>query len=241
VSLWLLDTYRATSYCNKYTSQYKKEIRQNILRKRSETTRKTILTAARQLFLRQGYVATTVDAIAEQAKVTKRTVYGYFPDKRALFIGVIEDAVGDPWEFHIPVQAISTLEGLHNALLIVATSINDITTQPDYVQLLRVTIAEITSQPDLGVLFERGITRRSLKTLISLFTIVDEHGLLRIRQPEAIAQQFVGGFVTRLFLDGLLQSDQTHLSKQTKNELSTYVDTFISRVTHAGIDEVVGG
>jgi AcrR family transcriptional regulator len=202
------------------------------MRKRSETIRKTILAAARQLFLNQGYVATTVDAIAEQAKVTKRTVYGYFPDKRALFAGVIEDAVGDPWEFHIPMQAISTLEGLENALLIVATSINDVITQPDYVQLLRVTIAEIPAQPDLGVLFEHGITRRSLKTLTSLFTVADEHDMLHVREPEVVARQFVGGFVVRVFLDGLLQSNQAHMSKQTKTELSVYVGSFISRVAY---------
>lgn len=47
---------------------------------RSET-RQTILKAAYELFFRQGFARVSVDAIAERAGVTKRTVYYHFPSK----------------------------------------------------------------------------------------------------------------------------------------------------------------
>jgi TetR/AcrR family transcriptional regulator, mexJK operon transcriptional repressor len=48
-------------------------------------SRAAILSAATTLFLRDGYVATTMDDIAETAGVSKRTVYNNFVDKDALF------------------------------------------------------------------------------------------------------------------------------------------------------------
>ncbi len=211
----------------KYTSQY------TYMRKRSEDTRKTIITAARQLLLASGYAATSVDAIAVQANVTKRTVYGYFPDKRALFMGVVEDAVGDPWEFHVPPQTIVTPDGLYHALYAIAAGLNDITAHPDYVQLLRVTIAEIPAQPDLSVLFERGVTRRSLRTITSLLKTAADHELLTVPDPEAAARQFVGGFVVRTLLDGLLQPEPK-LTKLTSPELTAYVELFTERLKPGG-------
>lgn len=203
------------------------------MRKRSETTRAAIVAAAKDLFLSQGYVATTVDAIAEQAKMTKRTIYGYFPDKRALFKGVIEEAVGDPWEFHIPLEGIATLEGLHNALFAIGNGIDDIITRPDYVELLRVTIAEVPTQPELSVLFERGAARRSYRAVAGLLKTAEMHGVVTFKNSDTAARQFVGGFVTRIFLDGLLQAN-SKLSRQTTKQLTDYVDDFLGRATLGG-------
>ena len=203
------------------------------MRKRSEETRNQIITAARRQFLAKGYAATSVDAIAAEAKVTKRTVYGYFPDKRSLLLGVVDAAVGDPWEFHIPPQSISTADGLYHALYAVASGLNEVISQPDYVQLLRVTITEIPAQPDLSVLFERGVTRRSLRTLTSLFEIANDHQLLAIDNPARTARLFVGEFIVHVLLDGLLQPSP-HIIKQSPEELASYVESFIKAFKPGG-------
>lgn len=202
------------------------------MRKRSEATRAAIVMAAKDLFLSQGYVATTVDAIAARANMTKRTIYGYFPDKRSLFKGVIEDAVGDPWEFHIPLEGIGTVDGVRNALCAIAKGIDEIIARPDYVQLLRVVIAEIPTQPDVSILFERGVTRRSYRAVAGLLKTAAGHGILPLKNPEAAARQFVGGFVMRLFLDGLLHA-APELSRQSAAALSDYVDDFLGLAANA--------
>jgi TetR/AcrR family transcriptional repressor of mexJK operon len=51
--------------------------------------RATILTAARDLFVRDGVERTSMDAVAAQAGVSKRTVYDYYGDKRGLLVGVV--------------------------------------------------------------------------------------------------------------------------------------------------------
>lgn len=53
--------------------------------------RKEMLAAARVIFARKGYAATTLDDVAELAEFGKGTLYNYFPNKEALFSSVLED------------------------------------------------------------------------------------------------------------------------------------------------------
>jgi AcrR family transcriptional regulator len=50
----------------------------------------TIVQAALNLFLDQGYAATSMDSVASQAGVTKQTVYRYYPSKEELFTAAME-------------------------------------------------------------------------------------------------------------------------------------------------------
>jgi AcrR family transcriptional regulator len=52
--------------------------------------REKLLTAAEGLFASMGFRATTIEAIADRAAISKVTVYGYFRDKDAVFIAVAE-------------------------------------------------------------------------------------------------------------------------------------------------------
>ena len=59
-------------------------------------TEQRILAAATELFLADGYVATTLEAVARRARVAARTVYVRFGTKAALFKRVVDVAiVGD--------------------------------------------------------------------------------------------------------------------------------------------------
>jgi TetR/AcrR family transcriptional repressor of mexJK operon len=50
-----------------------------------------IAAAALRLFLRDGYERTSVDAIAAEAAVSKRTIYNRYRDKETLFLSVLRD------------------------------------------------------------------------------------------------------------------------------------------------------
>ncbi len=54
----------------------------------AEATRRAVLAAARSLFGRKGYAQTSVDEIADAARVTKGAVYHHFASKEALFRAV---------------------------------------------------------------------------------------------------------------------------------------------------------
>ena len=55
---------------------------------RTEATTSALVDAARELFARDGYDATSLDAVAARAKVTKGAVYHHFEGKRQLFEAV---------------------------------------------------------------------------------------------------------------------------------------------------------
>jgi AcrR family transcriptional regulator len=57
---------------------------------RREKTRAAILKAAKRIFGERGFVATTMDDIADSARVAKGAVYHHFPTKEALFEAVFE-------------------------------------------------------------------------------------------------------------------------------------------------------
>ncbi len=66
------------------------------LRERKKAdTHEAIRRAAADLFLAEGYDATTMEAVAEAANVSVRTVFRYFPTKEALFFGGADGDLAD--------------------------------------------------------------------------------------------------------------------------------------------------
>jgi len=63
--------------------------------RKKEETKERIVKAALRLFKSQGFEATTVDEIAEQADVAKGTFFNYFPRKEAVFSYLAERWVAE--------------------------------------------------------------------------------------------------------------------------------------------------
>ncbi|MBN7135575.1 TetR family transcriptional regulator [Lysobacter enzymogenes] len=59
-------------------------------RERSESTRRTLLEAARTLFVERGYGDTSTPEVAALAGITRGALYHHFADKRDLFRQVLE-------------------------------------------------------------------------------------------------------------------------------------------------------
>jgi len=58
-------------------------------------TRQNILQAARRLFARKGYEATTTRDIALAAEIASGTLFNYFPTKEAIVASLANDAMGE--------------------------------------------------------------------------------------------------------------------------------------------------
>lgn len=107
-----------------------------------------ILEVATSLFLAEGYGATTIEAIATRAGVSKRTLYHRYADKSALFaavVGRIIEQVRPPPD--VPLLEGTTLEDVLRrlALLILKAALS-----PPALALHRLVIAEAARFPDLG-------------------------------------------------------------------------------------------
>ena len=63
--------------------------------KHAARRRSEIILAASRVFDANGYAATTMDAVASEAKVAKGSLYNYFPSKHSLFVQVFTVALGE--------------------------------------------------------------------------------------------------------------------------------------------------
>src|SRR5689334_5079222 len=56
-----------------------------------EAVRRSILDAARELFVREGYENVSIRKIAERIEYSPAAIYGYFPSKDDIFFGLAEE------------------------------------------------------------------------------------------------------------------------------------------------------
>jgi TetR/AcrR family transcriptional regulator, mexJK operon transcriptional repressor len=158
---------------------------------RSVRKRNAILDAATTLFLRSGYLGTSMDEIAALARVSKQTVYKHFADKESLFSAIVAtavDAAGNP--VLEQVGALSDSDDLAADLRAFARGQLERVMQPRLMQLRRLVIGEANRFPDLGrAFYERG-AGRSIAGLAAAFERLTERGLLRTHDPELAAAHF---------------------------------------------------
>ena len=192
----------------------------------SERKRDEIERAALALFTRYGYERTSVDAIAAEAGVSKRTVYNHFGDKENLFLSVVQRTfswmvglVGEILDRQLgEVREPSAVEpALVAALLEVARSVTQL---PERTSLLRLIISEATRFPVLAQPWRnRGTVTDVFTTRLARLT---DRGLLTFDNPAQAMQ---------------------HLSALTLNQLNTrslwgtlpLADAEIEQVIRSGV------
>jgi TetR/AcrR family transcriptional repressor of mexJK operon len=158
---------------------------------RSVRKRGAILEAGTTLFLRSGYLGTSMDEVAALASVSKQTVYKHFADKESLFSAIVTaavDAAGDP--VLEDATALADTDDLATDLRAFARRQLGQVMQPRVIQLRRLVIGEVNRFPALGrAFYERG-AGRSTATLTAAFERLIARGLLRADDPELAAAHF---------------------------------------------------
>jgi AcrR family transcriptional regulator len=195
------------------------------MRKRSYETKGGIVAVAKRLFFDIGYSASSVDKIAGAAHIQKKTFYAYFPDKKSLFLEIINDTIGTPWVFIHPTEEMSKPEDLYRILVIIAKGLNETYSNPDYVRLLQLVISELSSQPELTSITHNVITRRAYDILVPLLVEADKKNIVSILNPKQHAQSFVGGLLYDFYVDGILSTYPGTVRRYSDLEIFEYVST----------------
>jgi len=166
--------------------------------------REQILQGATRVFLRHGYAGTSMDRVAAEAGVSKQTIYSHFQDKNGLFTALIERVTTRQLQVDFgsgPFQGEPT-----TLLRRIAQSYLTKTEDQEFIDLLRVVVAESARFPELAQLYTRTVIEPSCRSLISYF---ESHTELNLPDPEAIAQIFYGS------LSAFILSQQVLYGKQT--------------------------
>lgn len=166
------------------------------LRQGSPTKRAAITRAALEVFVREGYARASVDAIAETAGVSKRTIYDYFGDKERLFVSAVRDtAAAQATAFdELLERTLGAFEDLEAALMAFGRAFaTEIARSDERAAMMRLVIAEVSHFPELiaSAPEDRPVQRALADRLAEL----GEEGLLTVPDP-AEAAEFLGLLVT---------------------------------------------
>jgi TetR/AcrR family transcriptional regulator, mexJK operon transcriptional repressor len=158
---------------------------------RSARKRRSILEAARTLFLRNGYAGTSMDDVAALAAVSKQTVYKNFADKQQLFTDVITGDIAETEQLtRTLADSLPESDDLERDLRTFARRHVVEVMQPHLVQMRRVLIGEADRFPDLAAAWYARGPERAHATFARWFAALAERGLLRVPDPLLAAEHF---------------------------------------------------
>ncbi|GAB2919016.1 TetR/AcrR family transcriptional regulator [Nonomuraea fastidiosa] len=164
------------------------------LREGSPHKRAAILSAARELFLTDGFDRSSIGAIAAKAGVSTRTVYDYFGDKRTLLRAVVE-AIGQSLITAIKETLDDTLidvtrhSDLEDALVTFAMRIaTDMLDSAEYATLQRLVAAESANLP---APVEQPMSHVPEEALAERLAELGRAGLLDVPDPRLAADHFI--------------------------------------------------
>jgi AcrR family transcriptional regulator len=169
-----------------------KSINPDAVRRRAapEVRQADILDAALAEFASHGFEGARVEDVARRAKVSKGTVYLYYPTKQALFEALVRRDVGPRIG-----GAAAYLRGYEGPLRPALTQIVDMAVAaiqfsrlPIYPKLL---IAESQRFPDLATFYHREVVGEMLGALRSVFERALQRGEISGVTPEMAAHLFM--------------------------------------------------
>jgi len=159
-------------------------------RGQAEQIRGQILDVAQKLFFSQGYGATSIESIASQARMSKRTFYTRFSDKADLFKAVVHhvvEGVRPP-----DMTGLFTGKNCEEILLRLAVLLLRATLSPDALALHRLLLAEATRFPELALVANNEGTRtEAIKRIAALLQNETDAKRLKIVKPAFAAEQFL--------------------------------------------------
>ncbi len=197
-------------------------------REQAQARQEELLDAALGMFLYKGYELTTIEGLATQLGMTKRTVYALHVDKAALFRAAVERAIQ---RYIVPIETVRASEGgdLEETLIRVAhIRIANLMTA-EGLRLQRILNAESCRFPDIFEMFSEQAAQPTIAYLADLLRRRAGADSIAAAEPERAAVAFMGmvvgpparsivagsaiapaeldariRFSVRLFLDGVL-------------------------------------
>src|SRR3984957_12909385 len=149
----------------------------------------TLINAATQVFLREGYGLASIDKVASEAGVSTRTIYERFRNKADLLVAVIRRLVNRM----ATGLASADLEGLEprEALTLIARTITDRARDPDSAALFRIVATEAHRFPELALQMRENDKRCIDAALANYLRREIKRGTLVLPDPDKAAALFL--------------------------------------------------
>jgi AcrR family transcriptional regulator len=152
--------------------------------------RDRILEVATELFLTEGYGSTSIEAVAERARISKRTFYHRFDDKAALFAAVVHRII----EKARPPPGVPLVEGttLQEILRRLAGLLLRAALSPQAIALHRLVTAESVRFPNLvRAVYDEGWVQQATALIGDLLSRELRDPRLTVELRSFAAEQFL--------------------------------------------------
>jgi AcrR family transcriptional regulator len=142
------------------------------------------------MFLSHGYAATSIDAVARRARISKRTFYHRFEDKPALFGAAVHRII----DRLRPPASVPLISGanVQEILQRLAALILRAALSAQAIALHRLIVAESARFPKLAaVVTEQGATEEAIRLIAGVLDREARAGNLELDSPTFAAEQFL--------------------------------------------------
>jgi len=191
--------------------------------KKGEITRLAIEDAAVELFMEQGYHATSMRQIAEKAGLALGGIYNHFKSKEEIFEAIIIDK--HPYKKILPIVLSTKADNLEGFLTTTMhVVISELGREPYYMKLMLIELVEFNGKHGASLL------KRIAPDVLPVFErLVKSRKDLRVTNP-AMLMRFFFGMILSYFLTGMLMADSVIEKLLPKNSVDAYVDAVLHGV-----------
>ena len=188
-----------------------------------------IIEAACKLFTEQGYEVTSMDQVAAEANVSKRTVYSYFDSKEQLFCSVMSGMCAGFGE--ASTEDIDFTGDLRSVLTDCALVLLSKVTDPDKIRLMRTVISEVENFPLIGQVFWGEGPGKMRDELAKFIADQQQKGHLKKTDPMLSAAQFQSLVAGPSIIQTLFTGSSDWTREQVFESVPIAVDCFLKANT----------
>jgi TetR/AcrR family transcriptional repressor of mexJK operon len=168
-----------------------------------------------------------MDAIAQEAGVSKLTVYNHFTDKETLFCAAIEAKC----ETQLTQLFVSSTDAppsdLRACLLGIGHSFQALVDSPESLAMHRLIISHALSNPALSHLFYEATALRIINKMEQLLTTIQAAKQLEMTHPRQAAEHFFSLLKGTRNLQLLVGYHPEHAVENVQQQVANVVDLFI--------------
>jgi len=202
----------------------------------NEALGQTIVEAASELFAELGFQATTLDKVAQRAKISKLSIYRHFENKEALFSAAI---VAGCQQLFAPQALSEGVDGsVEDQLMAAGTLLLRTLLRPDVSSVEAMVMADKTNQKSLSKLHYQAGPAHVLAQIENLLRQLHEKTLLNVPDPLQSARLFAALFKGS---DLLIIARFDKARAEDDNEIESYcrsaVEMFIA--AHGGTQDAI--
>ena len=193
---------------------------------KGETTRIAIEDAAVKLFMEQGYHATSMRQIADEAGLALGGIYNHFSSKDEIFAAIIVDQ--HPYKKLLPLILAAETETaekfFENAIRVVFAELG---ARPEFVNLMFIEMVEFKGRHGAAML------REIAPQVLPVFErIIKARQDLRITNPALLMRSFFGMIIS-YYITEMVISNSVVSKLMPKNSADVYVDIFLHGILNS--------